>query len=237
MVLHRQKASGKKPGEGLGEEEAMNYGESLAYWYFRLNGFLPMTNFVLHEPDQNKGYNSDSDLLAVRFPYVFEEIGGKPEDWDNERFDRWSLEHFRSTILVIAEVKSGVYKKSAINKSFSEDRLRYALQRFGVLAPEHIDDAVRELLSTPVITRDRLKIVKVLVNVSHHRPSAGDEGGLVLVPCYELDLRDALYFIDQRMKKYAGPKGAARMFFPGDLIQFLAWNAGVRIDADTPQDG
>ena len=25
-----------------------NYGEELVYWYFRMNGFIPMADFVLH---------------------------------------------------------------------------------------------------------------------------------------------------------------------------------------------
>ena len=26
----------------------MNFAEQLVYWYLRLNGFFPITNFVLH---------------------------------------------------------------------------------------------------------------------------------------------------------------------------------------------
>ena len=101
MVFHRQTTS----PEGIGE--VMNFGESLAYWYFRLNGFLPLTNFVLHRPDSLRRYNADSDLLAVRFPLVFEEIGGQRDDWDNERFAEWGLDHFNRTVCVIAEIKTG----------------------------------------------------------------------------------------------------------------------------------
>src|SRR5712692_9036231 len=40
----------------------------LAYWYFRLNGFLTMENFVVHP--QNKGpHQTDADLYGVRFPH------------------------------------------------------------------------------------------------------------------------------------------------------------------------
>jgi hypothetical protein len=71
----------------------MNYGETLAYWYLRLNGFFPLRNFVLHPlngSEANDRYTADSDLLAIRFPYVYEEIGGQPEDWDS-RFSSWGL--------------------------------------------------------------------------------------------------------------------------------------------------
>src|SRR5258708_7807056 len=42
--------------------------EQLGYWYLRLNGFLTITNFIVH-PDQGRNQETDVDLLAVRFPY------------------------------------------------------------------------------------------------------------------------------------------------------------------------
>jgi hypothetical protein len=56
----------------------MNYGETLTYWYLRLNGFIPMRNFVLHRANIEGQAAADTDLLAVRFPHVYEEIGGNP---------------------------------------------------------------------------------------------------------------------------------------------------------------
>lgn len=47
-----------------------NYGEELAYWYLRLNGFFPITDFVFHTIP----YYADADILAVRPPNVREEI-------------------------------------------------------------------------------------------------------------------------------------------------------------------
>ena len=42
--------------------------EKVAYWYFRLNGFLQIENFVVH-PGGRGGQRTDADLLAVRFPH------------------------------------------------------------------------------------------------------------------------------------------------------------------------
>jgi hypothetical protein len=33
----------------------MNYGETLAYWYLRLNGFFLLQNFVLHPIAESEG--------------------------------------------------------------------------------------------------------------------------------------------------------------------------------------
>ncbi len=51
-----------------------NYGEELAYWYLRLNGFFVLDNFVYHRTKHNR--DGDADLLAIRLPNVKEPIGG-----------------------------------------------------------------------------------------------------------------------------------------------------------------
>jgi hypothetical protein len=58
-----------------------NYGEAWAYWYLRLNGFFPLGNFVVHK-DSVVRHRADVDLLGVRPPHVFEEVGGQQDDWD-----------------------------------------------------------------------------------------------------------------------------------------------------------
>ncbi len=61
----------------------MNYAETLAYWYLRLNGFFPLNRFVLHPPGGGpRAHAADHDLLAVRPPGVYEDVGGQPNDWD-----------------------------------------------------------------------------------------------------------------------------------------------------------
>jgi hypothetical protein len=42
--------------------------EKLAYWYLRLNGFLTITNFIVH-PDFGRSQRTDVDILGCRFPY------------------------------------------------------------------------------------------------------------------------------------------------------------------------
>ncbi len=45
--------------------------EKIAYWFFRLNGFLTIENFVVHPELISDGTSqrTDADILAVRFPY------------------------------------------------------------------------------------------------------------------------------------------------------------------------
>ena len=42
--------------------------EDVAAWYFRLNGFFTIINFVLH-PSRRGGQRTDADIVGVRFPY------------------------------------------------------------------------------------------------------------------------------------------------------------------------
>ena len=43
----------------------------IAYWYFRLNGFLNIENFIIHPEPREKpqSQKTDADLYGVRFPY------------------------------------------------------------------------------------------------------------------------------------------------------------------------
>lgn len=214
----------------------MNYGESLAYWYFRLNGFLPIQNFVLHEPNEETGQNADIDLLAVRFPHVFENIGGHPSDWDNRRFKQWKLSYTSNTVCVIVEVKTGVYKKSSVNRHFDRKRLEYALLRFGMFPKEAVSEIAGKLEGKPVVEEAGFVLAKVLIDVPTKRPGPKAEGGLKLCPCLRMTINDTDAFIRQRMRSYKKHKGTSRMFFPGDFVQYLAWRGGVPLAMDS-EDG
>ncbi len=203
----------------------MNVGESLAYWYFRLNGFLPLMNFVLHRPEPPRRYNADSDLLAVRFPQVFEEVGGQADDWDNEQFARWKLDHFNRTVCVIAEIKTGRYSEESINRAFDPRRVLYALRRLGAMDSSECDDVCRRLTNESVVLHREFSFAKVLVASSARGIGNFDN----LTPCCHMELEYAVEFIRNRMQRYRPEKEAARMFFPGDLIQFFAWEAGIPI--------
>jgi len=41
--------------------------EKLAYWYFRLNGFLTIPNLLVH-PDRGTEHRTEINILGVRSP-------------------------------------------------------------------------------------------------------------------------------------------------------------------------
>jgi hypothetical protein len=118
--------------------------EKVAYWYFRLNGFLQIENFVVH-PEGRGGQRTDADLLAVRFPHRAERLFDNPNDImpDDER--RLSLSS--DTIdVVIAEVKTN--QPCTLNGPWTrQDRhnVQRVLAAIGCLPPDRIDEAAADI--------------------------------------------------------------------------------------------
>lgn len=192
----------------------MNFAEELVYWYLRLNGFFPLTNFVLHR-DKAQPWTSDADVLAVRFPHVSEEIGGNPEDWD-PRFGRtWGLDLAAETIGLIVEIKSGRWSGADLNGR--EAYVRRGLRRIGMLAPDQLDETSEALSRASIARVGGFTSAKLFV--ANGRMSTK-------TPWLQLKLHDADAFVRQRTARYRDPKLADRLFFRGDLIQYLAWKGG-----------
>lgn len=114
--------------------------ESLAYWYFRLNGFLTSINFVIHT--ERRGITgTDVDILGVRFPYRAE-LFNRPMVDDNE-FRRISSKPY----VVIAEVKKG---RCALNGPWTIRERRNidrVLRAIGIIPIEHIEAVAESLYS------------------------------------------------------------------------------------------
>jgi hypothetical protein len=176
----------------------MNYGEEIAYWYLRLNGFFPLTNFVIHR-SREVAHTSDCDLLAVRLPYVYEEIGGNPDDWDVSLSEKIGFDH---PIGIICEVKTGAY---AVKKLFRPEYVKYSIGRLGFTPKDNITDLSKELSVAPMtkITKEGYRIFKLLI--AEEKKEA---------PTYFYkSLEDAEEFIENRVGKYPQNKYADRLFF------------------------
>lgn len=180
----------------------MNYGETLVYWYLRLNGFFPLTNFVIHKGEGIE-YSSDIDVLAIRPPLVYEEVGGRPDDWD-----QWLIKHIDSgrTLTVICEVKTGYFKK---DKLFRTEYVSYAAKRLGITSNE--EDVIR--ISNGEAIEDigeTYRAIKLFVS------NQAEEGNFV-----NLNLGQVIQFLLDRIGKYPIEKYRDRMFFGSVLFQGL----------------
>lgn len=222
----------------------MNFAETTAYWYFRLNGFFPIVNFVQHgvaitrrpsskgtgeKPSIGRRVNSDADVLAVRFPHVVEDVGGQSDDWDSDRFEQWGWDYRNHVVAVICQVKTGEWKKRELETAFARERLEYAIKRFGIFPDGDSFQLSSELYDQSSVSRDKITISKVLVSPCEYTPSPTSESGLELEHCCRIGVEDALQFVLARLDKYRKQKCASRMLFSSEWIQAAAYFNGKRL--------
>ncbi len=179
----------------------MNYGEEHAYWYLRLNGFFPLQNFVVHRHGGNE-LRSDVDVLAVRPPLVYEEIGDQQDDWDQFLAEYVPLD---CVLGVVCEVKTGAFTADEL---FARRNLIAATQRLGLLAPAACEAAADNLMMAPSIQFEQGTIFKLLVS---EQPSDG--------PYLNRTIDDIRAFLRSRIERYPHEKFASRHFFPSNLLQ------------------
>jgi hypothetical protein len=215
----------------------MDYAESLAYWYLRLNGFFPITNFVLHRP-YGKGQNTDCDVLGVHPVFVQETISNDVGvvRCASDLFKKVNVCLDKDTVGVIGQVKSGAYSVEEVESAFDKERLFYSVHRLGLLPPAEVDGAVAELQAAPVARRGNVVILKLLVDTSTHRrkaeAKAKRKGAWLEITLEEIDT-----FIRDRFNDYKKHKSGARMFFHDPLTQYLAWKCNLEDeDEDVAED-
>lgn len=195
----------------------MNYGETLAYWYLRLNGFFPLRNFVMHDDREDR---SECDVLAVRHPDVYEEIGGKANDWDNPTFEELGLALDR-TIALVVQVKTGGQRTPG--RAFDPERLKRGLRRTGLWSRESVDELAGQLDATAKVDVGEHHVIGKLLIASNPAPDDRYLG---------LELRKVVTFIRKRFKDYP-EKEKDRLFFGDELIQFLA-DRSLEVQPEAP---
>jgi acyl-CoA synthetase (AMP-forming)/AMP-acid ligase II len=195
----------------------MNYGETLAEWYLRFNGFFLMSRFVQHDYEvEPRVKMADCDLLAIRPPHVYEDVGGRPADWDVAFFHALGSRIGADTTAVIVEAKGG-QGLDRIGNAFAPSRLRQHVRRIGLLPVETADRVARQLQDQASQREGDVVVAKVLAaHALQGRPRIA-EGRL------ELPLTHANDFIKSRLRAYRDRKIAARHLFPSDLVQYLIW--------------
>lgn len=117
--------------------------EKLAYWYFRLNGFLTTVNFVVH-PDQKGGQRTDADILGVRFPHRSELLQNPMPDEDI--FTRIKTKPY----IVIAEVKTG---KCRLNGPWTEperENMQRVLRAIGLFPTAQVGEVAQRVYDVGV---------------------------------------------------------------------------------------
>lgn len=181
----------------------MNYGEKNAYWYLRLNGFFLIENFVVHRT-QEIAHSADIDLLGIRLPYVFEEVGGQHNDWDEALLAELNPKLMTG---IVCEVKTGGFDEGEL---FKKKYLRYCLNRFGFM-PDlsiHIEQIFNNKISVIEFEGQKFQILKLFV--ANNEAKRED--------FLQLKIKHLRQFIENRIEKYKQQKWQDRLFFQSDLL-------------------
>jgi len=116
----------------------MNRAEELAQWYFRLNGFWTLPNFVLH-PNRPGSQRTDVDIIGIRFPHR--------RELSSDAIDDELFAQQRRPYLLLAEVKSSYV---ALNKAWtdeSRENIQAILRAVGIFETQRVEEVACALYS------------------------------------------------------------------------------------------
>jgi|GEM_PF-5594797 len=98
--------------------------EILAEWYFRFNGYFPISNFIIHDAGFHKqpgGQLTEADILAIRLPYTIEVINGTEKEIVIKTHKELDVKQGIMDFIIV-EVSSGICKNNWIDKKQRIDR-------------------------------------------------------------------------------------------------------------------
>lgn len=137
--------------------------EKVAYWYFRLNGFFQLENFIIH-PERRGSQRTDADLIAVRFPYRAERLYDDPNDVMADDVQQLALSERLIDILIV-EIKRN--QPCTLNGPWTREdshNIHRLLAAIGCLPPDRIDAAASDIYRTGLYRRGvgpRIRLVAV----------------------------------------------------------------------------
>jgi hypothetical protein len=130
--------------------------ESLAYWFFRLNGFFTITNFVVH-PDRGGRQRTDVDIFGVRFPYRCEIVSNPMQDF--EVFAKIKDKPF----IAFAEVKQDICNLNGPWTDRAKGNMHRVLHALGALEKTDVPIAAEQIYNIGVYYNDNVYISLVCI--------------------------------------------------------------------------
>lgn len=174
--------------------------EQIAYWYFRLNGFLLIENFYVHPPGRG-GARTDADLLAVRFPHRAERLIDDPNDIMADDTGGLALTRDRIDV-VIAEITGGQCKLNGPWTDPHRHNVQRVLAAIGCVPHAQIGSAAAALYEHGYFDDDALLRIRLVA-----LGSTLNENDMVRYPrVCQITLEDALRFIYRRLRGYRHQK-------------------------------
>lgn len=168
--------------------------DALAYWFFRLNGFLTIVNFVVHF--ERKGETgTDADILGVRFPFRAELFERPMPDY--QEFTKVT----RHPYIAIAEVKRGLCDLNGPWTSPEQRNIQRVLRAVGAIPLEDVDLVAQKLYEQGCYENTRYYISLICIG-ENINPEIQQR--YPLVP--QILWSDVKSFIYQRFRNYRSVK-------------------------------
>jgi hypothetical protein len=164
----------------------------IAYWYFRLNGFLGIENFVLHPEGRDESQRTEADFCGVRFQYRCEL---------NMEDDAPFKDRRKSKIIVIAEITKAACKLNEAWTNPNKENIQYVLSAIGA-SPHDANDAVAKSLYTHCIYPEPTVDREPLFQMIAVGRTASEDLQRKFPGLLQLELDAMLKFIYQRFAKY-----------------------------------
>lgn len=174
--------------------------EKVAYWYFRLNGFFQIENFVVH-PERRGAQRTDADILAVRFPFRAERLFDDPTDVMADDVQRLALSD-SLTDIVIAEVKTN--QPCTLNGPWTmqeRQNVHRVLAAIGCIAPDLIEQAAANIYQNGAFSGDTLRVRLVAVGRDRNSELAAAYPGV-----RQMIWPEMIKFIWERLRRYGRQK-------------------------------
>ncbi len=166
--------------------------ETIAYWFFRLNGCATITNFVVH-PDQPGSQRTDVDVLAVRFPYRGELLTS-----DDPMSDHRVFKSDGKIDIIFAEVK---HSRCRLNRSWTnpeDENMKHVLCAVGAFNSNQVPEVAQALYKKGCYQDDIYRVRLFAV---------GDRKNDAIPPyAVQLEWDEILAFIFDRFTRYKDQK-------------------------------
>ncbi len=177
--------------------------ERVAFWYFRLNGYLQMENFIVHPSKGRGSQRTDADLIGVRFPYRNERLIDDPDDVMQDDTDALGLTS-DWTDIVIVEVKTN--DPCTLNGPWTNkdaENVHRVLAAIGCFDPDRLDEVATCMYGQGLFEDEglKLRVRLVAIGASINSELKRDHPGVV-----QLTWPMVMGFIGDRLYRYRSAK-------------------------------
>lgn len=176
--------------------------ERLAYWYFRLNGFLTTENFIVH-PDFGQDQRTDADLLAVRF-------SNRAENHTRPMVDDPKVATCAAPInVVIAEVKTTDCALNGAWTNPAKENMHRVLRAIGCIEESQVANAADSLYKSGVWS-DELTSFRLF--------AVGKRRAELIVPLsQQIIWSEVIEFCVERFHQYRNEKSSVGQWTPDGI--------------------